>query len=538
MERQKARLTKLGGDYFDFMAGAYPVISLSDEFYFFPRARKAIQYLNRLDSFDKEKIKQNISYIKALKQNLEALNTGRMELEDQIDCQLLRQSMAAFLQETEQIKAWQSDPNIYLKIIILGIEQIITKLSMLKTDIRQELICRTGQIPRLLKEAKANLRKISLPSRQTAIRMAEAIIGYLKNRYRLPLNRKSTPAELIKLNRKAIESLEDFKGFLRNQSGRENFIKSKEALQALLINCFSYKRPLAEMFEIAADEYRRISAELKKTAGHIRATASWQGILSDYKLKVRNKTGLLNLYSGQISCLKDFLRKNELLSIPDIQNIKVLETPDYLKPIRASASYNCPLSRRQAESALFYVTADRIKENIHQEYIFVSAHETFPGHHLLDSIRRTIKNPIRQQIESALFYEGWASYAEGLIEEFGYLNNPQQRLIGLRRQAWRAIRAKLDIGITINKIKPSQAAEELCWLGYSPPSVKAMLKHYLLTYGYQLCYTIGKFEIERLRKRFAARMGTRNFHDCLLKGGELPFDLIGKRMEKICRRDS
>jgi len=230
-----------------------------------------------------------------------------------------------------------------------------------------------------------------------------------------------------------------------------------------------------------------------------------------------------------------------------MQNIRVEQTPVYLVPIRASASYSCPLSRDQRESAFFYVSIDfeknkRIKkrawENIHQEYIFVTAHETYPGHHLLDSIRRNIKNPIRQQIESALFYEGWASYAERLIDQFGYLNDPRQRLVGLRRQAWRAIRAKLDVGIRINKIRFSDAARELRWLGYSSSRVKAMLRHYVLTYGYQLCYTIGKFEIERLKKRFAPRIGIKNFHNYLLAGGQLPFDLIEKRMEKLCQTDS
>jgi uncharacterized protein (DUF885 family) len=85
---------------------------------------------------------------------------------------------------------------------------------------------------------------------------------------------------------------------------------------------------------------------------------------------------------------------------------------------------------------------------------------------------------------------------------------------------------------------PRDAAEQLQWLGYSSRRIKAMLKHYILTYGYQLCYSIGKFEIERLMKRFAPRLGRKNFHDCLLAGGELPFELIKRRMDKLCQKTS
>ncbi|MGD9014615.1 MAG: DUF885 family protein, partial [Candidatus Omnitrophota bacterium] len=271
---------------------------------------------------------------------------------------------------------------------------------------------------------------------------------------------------------------------------------------------------------------------------HIQPAKSWQKILANYKLKIRSKKELLSLYSSQINGLRDFLVKSDLIRIPRMQNIEVRQTPLYLAPIRASASYSCPLSKNQKESAFFYISINHIKENIHQEYIFVTAHETYPGHHLLDSIRRNIQNPIRQQIESPLFYEGWASYAERLIDEFGYEKHSWQRLVGLRRQAWRAIRAKLDVGIRINKMQPSEAADELRWLGYSTERVKAMLRHYLLTCGYQLCYTIGKFEIENLRNKFVPLMGIKNFHSCLLSAGQLPFDSIKKRMERQCKMNS
>jgi uncharacterized protein (DUF885 family) len=56
----------------------------------------------------------------------------------------------------------------------------------------------------------------------------------------------------------------------------------------------------------------------------------------------------------------------------------------------------------------------------------LTAHETIPGHHFLDSIRRSLKNPIRRQIESPLFYEGWASYAESMLIEYGYLEETMQ----------------------------------------------------------------------------------------------------------------
>ena len=86
-------------------------------------------------------------------------------------------------------------------------------------------------------------------------------------------------------------------------------------------------------------------------------------------------------------------------------------------------------------------------------------------------------------------------------------------------------------------MNPQDAEKELLGLGYSVSRVKLMLKNYLLTPGYQLCYTIGKFEIEKLKKRFVVKMGLKNFHDSLLSGGQLPFDLVEKKMDAICAKN-
>ena len=160
----------------------------------------------------------------------------------------------------------------------------------------------------------------------------------------------------------------------------------------------------------------------------------------------------------------------------------------------------------------------------------MSAHETYPGHHLLDSVRRNLKNPVRAQIDSPFFYEGWASYAEHLIDSFGYISSPLQKLVGLRRKAWRAVRAMLDVGVRINKITPRTAAGLLTDLGYESRLVALMLRHYLLTPGYQLCYTIGTYEIDLLKKRYASQLGLKKFHEILLEGGQIPFQLIERRL--------
>ena len=125
---------------------------------------------------------------------------------------------------------------------------------------------------------------------------------------------------------------------------------------------------------------------------------------------------------------------------------------------------------------------------------YLSAHETYPGHHILDHIRIHHPNPIRRQIESPLFYEGWACYAEQLLDELGYIRDPRQQLVGLKRRLWRCLRAILDVELHTGKIGLSGGAEKIVELGFSPQAARRQIRRFALTPGYQLCYFMGLYE--------------------------------------------
>jgi uncharacterized protein (DUF885 family) len=534
----KGRIASISRDYFDYMAKHYPVMCLNDEFYFFPRAKKGIHFLDSLDSLDAQKIKRDVAHINRCKESLDRLSGEGLDLEARIDITLLRQSMSTFLREFGKTKIWQIDPNLYIKVFLLGIDQLLNRFSFIKRDISDCLISRISQVPRLLQEAKKNLKKVPYTYLDVAMEMVDASRHYFRATDFIPQKQRSLDRRLRSSIEKALEALEDFRMYLMKKSSHLSFIKDRTVLESILKDSFSYRRGLDEIFEIASRSYHETLKQLDHAAKEAKSRKRWQDILSKYALQIKDTGELLDAYSTEIERLKRFFRRSNIITIPKTQRIKVRLTPYFMRPVRASASYSSPVTDNAHEPAYFYVTPD-IEGILHSEYKFVTAHETYPGHHLLDAERRRIKNPIRQQIESPLFYEGWASYAECLIDRSGYVKDPKQRLLGLKRQAWRALRAMLDVGIRIKRLKYHDAERMLKGLGYPTHVVKAMLRHYVLSPGYQLCYTIGKFELDRLRDKFAQKCGLKKFHDIILESGQIPFDLLEERLEaKLCSRNS
>ena len=82
-------------------------------------------------------------------------------------------------------------------------------------------------------------------------------------------------------------------------------------------------------------------------------------------------------------------------------------------------------------------------------------HEGVPGHHLQIGQavynRGTLNTWRRQLAGTSGHAEGWALYAERLMEELGYLDDPADRLGMLDGQRMRAARVVLDIGVHLQK---------------------------------------------------------------------------------------
>jgi len=172
-----------------------------------------------------------------------------------------------------------------------------------------------------------------------------------------------------------------------------------------------------------------------------------------------------------------------------------------------------------------------LRKRFHREFKMLTAHETIPGHHFLDSIRCRLKNPVRRQIESPLFYEGWASYAEFLLVDAGYVHRPMDLLVDYKRRLWRSTRCQVDVGLATGKIDTRDAICLLEVCGFSTEEARRQIDRFRLNPGYQLCYSLGCHEFRQLKASCGRRMNATDFHTFLLEGGELPFHLIQERLD-------
>jgi uncharacterized protein (DUF885 family) len=205
--------------------------------------------------------------------------------------------------------------------------------------------------------------------------------------------------------------------------------------------------------------------------------------------------------------------------------VTVTPIPDYMLPVRSSAAFSAAPGH-PARGGTFFIADNAIGGTVPADYRLLTAHETYPGHHLLDTSRWNLDRPVRRHLEFPLFYEGWASFSEELLFDTGFFNGPIDALLMAKRRFGRALRGRVDFNIHMRHQNLTQAAEFLSNHGLDPNLARAMVERYILKPGYQLAYTIGRRRFRRLYDQFPSSNKAVDFARFVLSQGEIEFDQL------------
>ncbi|STC69344.1 DUF885 domain-containing protein [Corynebacterium pilosum] len=167
-------------------------------------------------------------------------------------------------------------------------------------------------------------------------------------------------------------------------------------------------------------------------------------------------------------------------------------------------------------------------------------HEGVPGHHLQLGVTLTEKDNLNLWRRAVNWHsghgEGWALYAESLMAEFGYLQDPGFQMGLLDSQRLRAARVVLDIGVHLHKKVPEgtgvwDASYAKAFLrdntAMDEVNLSFELDRYLGWAGQAPSYALGERAWHNLRHDALAEGQTlTEFHDAALKLGSMPMDLL------------
>ncbi len=213
------------------------------------------------------------------------------------------------------------------------------------------------------------------------------------------------------------------------------------------------------------------------------------------------------------------------------------------------AYYHQPSEDFERPGAVFYALGDRRPIPVYDE-VSTTYHEGFPGHHLQVGLQVGLAGRLSRLHRMVVWYpgygEGWALYAEQLMDELGFYEKADYVMGLLINQMHRACRVVIDIGSHLEYPIPDDsgfhpgepwsfdlAVEMLESRAFLEPAyARSEVLRYLGWPGQAISYKVGERVILDLRRELQ-RLGDfdmKAFHSRILGYGPLGLDHLREVM--------
>ncbi len=495
-------------------------------------------YAHRLTPYDDEARGALVSLNDALRVALDELNGADLSADRQLDRQVLRNS--ARLQNQQLIEI---DPTRVNPAWTLPVNAVYQLLIRPVADFSKALRARLAAIPAHLAGARdhmaaraAFIPSLWLGSAITGARRGAEFLQDLPNHPKVAALVPSIPAASIG---QATRALREYADFLERDIGpraQGEFACGRAYFDQLLQRRHFLGIDADALHAFGADLFARTRAELNAVCRELGADDPG-ALTRRIQAKHPPAPELLTVYRREMQAAHEFLASRELLTLPAVTHLEVVETPVFLRHQIPFAAYCEPSPNDPAQQGYYYVTPPRdaaeLAEHDYAGLRHTCVHEAWPGHHL-QFVTANLNPPARSLPRlfnaSATLYEGWALYCEQLMHEQGFLDQPENRFILLRDRLWRALRIVIDVEIHTRGLSIDAAADRMVeHLGFPRSQALAELNWYSQSPTVPMGYAVGWALINALRAQQPPGFVLREFHDRLLSQGSIALALVIRR---------
>lgn len=507
-----ATVDALAEEILDDLACRFPVCLYSDEFHFFPQARARRHDWSVWDDFSDI---GTDAVIAALPGWLDALDRAAPTADPvaAVDAAMLVRVLTTLRGQLGDVAFQRDQPTFHLTVAAMGLAEALEAGGAAWAG-------RLRGLPVFISRAVKTLRTVPRVFRDMGIAMAGMLADWLKT-----LDGADAPTA------GGIRALGDMIDHLRGVSTREACLIDADLYGEVASAHVGCRLPIGDIRRILDNEIAETRARAEEAAGHLAPGEKWQRVAAALPVPdtAGGRTGARYRHViddlGRHCAAQEMMPAGMLGACP----VRVAPVPAHLAPVRSSAAYSMPPGHPAAGGTFYTMAADG---GLPPDWRLLAAHETYPGHHLLDASRWNHPRPVRRHLEFPLFYEGWASFSEELLFDTGFFTGRwEDRLLMAKRRFWRAMRGRAELDLFTGTRRISAAARFLADAGLDGARALAMARRYALKPGYQLCYTMGRTVFRTLYEQYRRRGGTPGaFAATVLAQGEVDFDHLARQL--------
>jgi uncharacterized protein (DUF885 family) len=270
-------------------------------------------------------------------------------------------------------------------------------------------------------------------------------------------------------------------------------------------------------------------------------------VLGKIALKHGTKDTYFDDARRDLAEVRRFIAEKGFVRLPGQDNLKVIETPVFMRGIYAVGGFNPAPALMPHLGAFYWLTPisptmepARVESKL-REYNFyglklLTIHEALPGHYLQFEFANRVSPDARRLLRSVFGngpnVEGWAVYATKLMIDHGYLNNDPELLLTWHKQYLRAVaNAILDVKMQTANMTDEQAMDLMVNQTFQEnEEATAKLQRVKLSSTQLPTYFTGYRAWLRLREKVKQQRGDAfrlaDFHEQALGAGAVPMPAL------------
>lgn len=504
---------------------------------------------DQLPHVDRDAFVHETQFLRRWLRELQALPPHTLSADQRIDLQLFEHYMALHHFYFEDVRSWEKNPTAITEVGQLCFLGLLYNHDGADEVRFAQIAARLEQLPRYVREHQSRITTVPQRWRNLAVQTTQGMVLFFE-----VMHNAATLAAIP-------DTLKTRVGMATRQAQQET-ARYLEWMQQLPVDP-------AESWVFGPDRFARL-LQLRKLGLEAREILA---LGEEYLARFREMRRALAmeltgsedvdaararveadvppdfaaaLATTRTACAeaKAFLGTHHLVDIPDGEQLVVMETPPFLRPVIPFAAIFPPARFARPQQGNYIVTPpdtpQMLAKNLNYTNIYNTAvHEAYPGHHLQLATANLHCSLLRSSPfvggKAIELVEGWAHYCEELMKERGFRNTVQDRFVMVNDLVWRAARVIIDVKLSSGDMSVAEGVAMLVAEAHlSEESAKAELNRYTHSPSYQLSYLIGKHQLMDLKRAVQQREGAHfneaNFHNRLLRAGSIPIRIIREQI--------
>ncbi len=502
-----------------------------------------------LDDYGPAGIAASRHFLTGMQSRIALLDEASLSKEEAADLEIMRNNIGISLLELDSIQNYKHNPTVYVELAGNALFECYM-LDYAPIEKRfGHIIKRMQRLPVLFAQAKTNLVDAPEVWNRVAQEENQGNIDLIDKTLR-----QAAPAalkeEYARAAEPAIAALRDFSTFLkdtlskRTSDWRLGKDKYARKFQYVLTTGKTPEQLLAEAeAELMTTRDAMAKLAAPKTVRRALDEIAKQHATPDTYLAEANKT----LEQATV-----FVRDKNLLTLPTRGNLKVTETPEFIRGIYAVGGFSPAPALEPKLGAFYWVTPipktwtkERVESKLREYNRYgmehLTVHEAMPGHYVqleyANDVQPRARAVLRAIFGNGPYIEGWAVYTQQMMSEQGYMGDEPGFKLTFYKQLLRVLaNTILDIRLQTMNMTEQQALDLMIKDTYQEKEeATAKLQRAQLSSCQLPMYFAGwkgwLEARERVQKKQGAGFSLREFHERALRESAVPLPVLNRLLE-------